>query len=274
VTLASIPSPASGVVHAGPFTIHMYGLMLLAGIGACIWLTGVRWRRLGGEWELVLRTAVWGVAFGVVGARIYHVATSWDEVPSEWWGVLAVWRGGLGIWGGIALGALAGSVVIRRAGANVAEFANAVAPGILLAQGIGRWGNWWNQELFGGPTSLPWGLEISPSIVARLPPEYQAYRTFHPTFLYEFLWDLAMVVLMLRLDRRTRIRPPAVFALRGAAARRSLAPHPRPAGQLLRLGGRLRRLDGALRSLAAPRWRGRCGRARPAAALGSSHDRA
>ena len=208
--LASIPSPSSGEFSLGPVSIHMYGLMLLLAIAACVWLTGVRWTRRGGDWDLVFRVAVWGVAFGIVGARAYHVVTSWDEVPDEWWGVFAVWEGGLGVWGGIFLGAVAGSVVVRRSGESVAAFLDAAAPGLLLAQAIGRWGNWWNQELFGEPTDRAWGLEIDPE---RRPVEYFDSETFHPTFLYEFLWNLAMVGVLLLVDRFFRIRPPALFAL-------------------------------------------------------------
>jgi prolipoprotein diacylglyceryl transferase len=210
VLIASIPSPHTGVVHLGPVTIHMYGLMLLLAIGACVWLTGVRWARLGGDWDLVLRCAVWGVAFGVIGARAYHDITSWHEVPNHWWGFAAVWQGGLGVWGGILLGVLAGAVIVRRAGESVRLMMDAVAPGLLLAQGIGRWGNWWNQELFGKPTKLPWGLEISP---IHRPAQYVASTTFHPTFLYEFIYDLVGVGLLLLVAKRFRIKPPALFAL-------------------------------------------------------------
>jgi len=208
--LASIPSPSSGSVHVGPFTIHMYGLMLLLGIAAAVWLTGVRWTRRGGSWDLVFQAAVWGVAAGVVGARIYHDITSWDEVPHTWWGPFAVWEGGLGIWGGIACGVAAGAIVVKRAGASVTLMMDCVAPGLLLAQAIGRWGNYWNQELFGKPTSLPWGLEIDPD---HRPAGYEQYTTFQPTFLYESLWDLTGVGMLLLVDRFFRIRPPALFCL-------------------------------------------------------------
>ena len=208
--LASIPSPSSGSVHVGPFTIHMYGLMLLLGIAAAVALTGVRWTRRGGNWDLVFQAAVWGVAAGVVGARIYHDITSWNEVPHTWWGPFAVWEGGLGIWGGIACGVAAGAIVVRRAGASVTLMMDCVAPGLLLAQAIGRWGNYWNQELFGKPTSLPWGLEIDPD---HRPVGYEHYATFHPTFLYESLWDLTGVGMLLLVDRFFRIRPPALFCL-------------------------------------------------------------
>ena len=208
--LASIPSPSTGELELGPLQLHMYGLMLLAAIAACVALTGVRWTRRGGDWDLVFRVAVWGVAAGIVGARAYHLLTSWSEVPDEWWGPFAVWEGGLGVWGGIPAGAIVGSIVVRRSGQSVARFLDAAAPGLLLAHGIGRWGNWWNQELFGKPTDLPWGLEIDPE---RRPNEYLGEETFHPTFLYEFLWDVAMVGVLLLVDRMFRIRPPALFAL-------------------------------------------------------------
>jgi prolipoprotein diacylglyceryl transferase len=208
--LASIPSPSSGTLDLGPLTIHMYGLMLLAGIAACIALTGRRWVKRGGDWDLIFRVAVWGVGFGIVGARAYHVLTSWDELPDEWWGPVAVWEGGLGIWGGILGGVLAGSVIARRAGVSVLELLDAAAPGLLVAQAIGRVGNWWNQELFGKPTDRSWGLEIDAS---RRPDEYLLDDTFHPTFLYEALWNLGAAALLLVLDRFYRFRPPALFAL-------------------------------------------------------------
>jgi prolipoprotein diacylglyceryl transferase len=209
VLLLYIPSPHTGVVHVGPLQLHMYGLTLLVAILACIWLTGRRWTALGGDWDLVTRVAVWGVGFGVLGARLYHDVTSWNEVPSpKWQGMWEVWKGGLGIWGGILLGALAGAVVIRRAGASVPMFLDAAAPGLLLAQGIGRVGNWWNQELYGKPTKLPWGLEIS-----NPPFAYASFHTFHPTFLYELIWDLLGVLVLLWIARRFTLRPPNLFAL-------------------------------------------------------------
>lgn len=209
--LASIPSPHTGVAHLGPLVLHLYGITLLVAIVACIGLTGLRWTRLGGEWDLVLRVAVWGVAFGVLGARLYHDVTSWSEVPDpKWKGIFEVWQGGLGIWGGILFGAIAGSIVVRRASASVPLFLDAAAPGLLLAQGIGRIGNWWNQELFGGPTTLPWGLEIDE---AHRPLGYLDHATFHPTFLYELLWNLLGVLVLLYVSRSFRIKPPALFAL-------------------------------------------------------------
>jgi prolipoprotein diacylglyceryl transferase len=209
--LASIPSPSSGEVHVGGVALHAYGVMLLLGILAAVWLTGRRWTRRGGDWDLVFRVAMWGVAGGVVGARLYHVITSWSEVPDpKWQGVFEIWRGGLGIWGGILGGVLAGAIVVHRSGNSVYRFMDAVAPGLLLAQAIGRWGNYFNQELFGKPTDLPWGLEID---VQNRPQQYISSTTFHPMFLYESLWCLLGVGVLLLVDGRFRIRPPGLFAL-------------------------------------------------------------
>ena len=210
--LASIPSPHRSTVVVGPLTIHMYGLTLLVAIGACVLISGRRWAARGGEWDLIYRCAVWGVGAGIVGARLYHLATSWDQVPKEWWGPFAIWRGGLGVWGGIAAGVLVGATVARRAGANVPLLMDCVAPGLLVAQGIGRLGNWWNQELYGKPTTLPWGLKIDPTHYvggAFYPPG----TTFQPTFLYELLFDLAAAGFLVWLGRRRPIRPPGIFAL-------------------------------------------------------------
>ena len=203
--IAAIPSPSSGVVNVGPLHIHLYGLTLLVAILLCVWLTTRRWRAVGGDPDLVVRVAVWGVAFGVVGARAYHDITSWNEVPSpKWQGIFEVWRGGLGVWGGILFGCLAGAFVVHRSGASVRLFMDAVAPGLLLAQGIGRWGNWWNQELYGGHTTLPWALEIHGKGPA---------HEYHPTFLYEFTWDVLAVLALLWIDRRFKLRRPALFSL-------------------------------------------------------------
>jgi prolipoprotein diacylglyceryl transferase len=220
--IASIPSPGSGTIDLGPLTLHMYGLMLLLAIAVCVVLTGVRrtrrflWRpdtdeRPDPDWDLTLRTAVWGVGAGIVGARAYHVATSWDEVPDpKWQGVFQVWEGGLGVWGGIALGALVGCLVVRRAGKSPWVMLDAAAPGLLLAHGIGRFGNWWNQELFGEPTDRPWGLEID---LENRPTDFLGSETFHPTFLYEFVYVTLMAVVLIAVGYFFRIRPPALFAL-------------------------------------------------------------
>jgi prolipoprotein diacylglyceryl transferase len=211
--LAYIPSPSNGTFGLGPLTLHMYGVTLLLGIAACVWLTGRRWVSWGGDWDLVFRVALWGVIAGVVGARIYHDITSWNQdqaIHQHWWGFAAVWDGGLGIWGAIPFGVLAGALVVKRSGNSVRLMMDAVAPGLLLAQGIGRFGNYWNQELYGKPTSLPWGLKIDP---AHRVTGYQNFATFQPTFLYEFIWDLLGVGVLLWVDRRFTIRRPGLFAL-------------------------------------------------------------
>jgi prolipoprotein diacylglyceryl transferase len=213
--VGSIPSPSSGEIDLGPVQVHAYGLMLLLGIIAATWLTGRRWTGRWAFWrdprgDLVFRVAMWGVLGGIVGARLYHVVTSWSTVDEEWWEPFAVWEGGLGVWGGIAGGVLVGAWVVHRAGESVLAFMDAVAPGLLLAQAIGRWGNYFNQELFGKPTDLPWALEID-----RLnrPEQYLNEATFHPTFLYESLWSFLGVVVLLLVDRWVRIRPPGLFCL-------------------------------------------------------------
>ena len=213
--VGSIPSPSSGEIDLGPVQVHAYGLMLLLGIVAATWLTGRRWTGRWAFWrdprgDLVFRVAMWGVLGGIVGARLYHVVTSWSTVDGEWWEPFAVWEGGLGVWGGIAGGVLVGAWVVHRAGESVLAFMDAVAPGLLLAQAIGRWGNYFNQELFGEPTDLPWGLEID---FANRPDQFANDPTFHPTFLYESLWSLAGVGVLLLIDRRVRIRPPGLFCL-------------------------------------------------------------
>jgi prolipoprotein diacylglyceryl transferase len=205
--IASIPSPSTGVYHAGPFTIHMYGVTLLLAIAACVWLTGYRWVKWGGDWDLIFRVAVWGVIAGIVGARIYHLITSWNQdsaIHAHWYGPFAVWSGGLGIWGAIPFGVLVGAWVVHRSGNSVRLMMDAVAPGLLLAQGIGRWGNYFNQELYGKHTTLPWALEIHGKGAAHL---------YHPTFLYEFIWDLIGVLALLWIDRRFTIKRPGLFAL-------------------------------------------------------------
>jgi prolipoprotein diacylglyceryl transferase len=216
--LAYIPSPHSSTIDLGPLTIHMYGLMLLLAIAACVALTGWRWVRWGGDWDLVFRVAVWGVAFGIIGARAYHDLTSWNEVPhNHWWGPFAVWQGGLGVWGGILLGCLVGAWIVRRSGQSVRLFMDAVAPGLLLAQGIGRWGNWFNQELYGKPTKLAWGLKIDEQHQPQGALYGKYFRgpggTYHPTFLYEFVYDVVGVGILLAVDRYFRIKRPALFAL-------------------------------------------------------------
>jgi prolipoprotein diacylglyceryl transferase len=206
----SIPSPGSNVLHLGPVSVHLYGLMYVLAVLASVAIAARRWERAGGERSLVYQVALWGFPAGLIGGRLYFLATSWNEVPQHWWGPFALWKGGLGIWGGIAAGTLAGLLVLRRRGADIPRFLDAAAPALLVAQAIGRVGNWFNQELFGGPTSLPWGLEISP---AHRPPGYAQYATFHPTFLYEIVWNLGLAAGLVWLGHHRRIRAPGLFAL-------------------------------------------------------------
>jgi prolipoprotein diacylglyceryl transferase len=208
--MAFIPSPPANGIHLGPFGLHVYGLMYAVAVLAAVALVSRLWERRGGERALVHDVALWAFPAGLIGGRLYFLATSWDEVPPHWWGPLAVWQGGLSIWGGIALGTVVGLWRLRRAGADVAAFMDVAAPGLLVAQAIGRVGIYFNQELFGKPTSLPWGLEIS---AAHRPPGYEQFATFHPTFLYELLFDLVLAGVLLLVLRRGRVRPPGVFAL-------------------------------------------------------------
>jgi prolipoprotein diacylglyceryl transferase len=207
---AFIPSPSSNGLHVGPLFVHAYGLAYIVAVLAAVAITTRRWRTVGGDSALVQEVALWGFPAGLIGGRLYFLATSWNEVPAHWWGPLAIWRGGLGIWGGIAAGSLAGIWVLRRRHADIPLFLDAAAPALLVAQAIGRVGNYFNQELFGGPTTLPWGLEIDP---AHRPAAFAQYATFHPTFLYEVLWNLLLAATLVRLGHRRRIRPPGLFAL-------------------------------------------------------------
>jgi prolipoprotein diacylglyceryl transferase len=207
---ASIPSPSSNGFHLGPLFFHFYGLCYVVGITAAILLTRRLWREKGGDPDLVYTVAVWGVPAGIIGGRLYHDVTSWNEVPHTWWGWLAVWQGGLGIWGGIAGGFLGALIPLRRRRVSITAFIDATAPGLLVAQAIGRVGNYFNQELFGGPTGLPWGLQIAPS---HRPAGYLTSATFQPTFLYELIFDLTLAAALVWLTRHRAIRPPGIFAL-------------------------------------------------------------
>jgi prolipoprotein diacylglyceryl transferase len=208
--LLSIPSPPLNGLGLGPFRIHAYGLMYVVGIVAAIWLARRRWRASGGDPELVNDVALWAVPAGIVGGRLYFDITTPSVVPLHWWGPFAVWDGGLGIWGGVALATAVGLWRVGRQGASRSAFVDAAAPAILVAQGFGRIGNYFNQELFGGPTRLPWALQIAPRF---RPPGYAQYPTFHPTFLYELLFDFAWAAVLIWLGRHRDIRAPGLFAL-------------------------------------------------------------
>ena len=208
--MALIPSPPVNGIHIGSAFIHLYGLMYVIGITLAIWITRRRWRAAGGDPALVGDVAMWAVPAGIIGGRIYFDLTTPADIPHAWYGVFAVWSGGLGIWGGVAAGAAAGIWRVRRAHADAARFADAVAPALLVAQAIGRIGNYFNQELFGRPTSLPWALAISPS---HRPAGYGQYPAFQPTFLYELIFDLALATALVWLGHHRSIRPPGLFAL-------------------------------------------------------------
>jgi prolipoprotein diacylglyceryl transferase len=205
-----IPSPTINGFHIGPAFIHFYGLMYVVGITAAILITQRRWKAAGGEPSLVGEVALWAVPAGIIGGRIYFDLTTPKYIPHHWYGIFAVWDGGLGIWGGIALGALVGAWRVRRHGESVSLFMDAVAPALLVAQAIGRIGNYFNKELFGGPTRLPWALQIPP---AYRPQGYASSATFHPTFLYELIFDLALAAFLVWLGHHRRIKPPGLFAL-------------------------------------------------------------
>jgi prolipoprotein diacylglyceryl transferase len=205
-----LPSPPHNGFYLGPLFVHAYGLAYVVAVLAAVAITVRRWEAHGGSRQLVYDVALFGFPAGVIGGRLYFLATSWNEVPPHWWGPFAVWKGGLGIWGGIALGTLAGIWVLRRRGADVRMFMDAAAPALLVAQAIGRVGNYFNQELFGLPSKLPWALEISP---AHRPAAYAQYATFQPTFLYELIWNLLLAGALVWLGHHRRIRPPGLFAL-------------------------------------------------------------
>lgn len=201
---ASIPSPSQGVWYLGPLPVRGYALCILTGVFLAVWWGERRYQAAGGAKEVVTDLALVAVPVGIVGARIYHVLTS----PDAYFGpegslanIPLIWHGGIGIWGGIAAGAAACALMLRRRGLRVAPFADALAPGVLAAQAVGRFGNWFNQELFGGPTNLPWGLEIDD---AHLPAGYASGTLFHPTFLYEALWNVGGVLALLWLGRRLK----------------------------------------------------------------------
>jgi prolipoprotein diacylglyceryl transferase len=207
-----IPSPPQNGFHIGPLFVHAYGLAYVFAVAAAILVTRRNWRRVGGDPNLPQETALWAFPAGLIGGRIYFLITTPSQIPPHWWGPFAIWKGGLGIWGGVAAGALVGAWYVRRRlpRGEVRRFADATAPGLLVAQAIGRVGNYFNQELFGKPSTLPWALKIDP---AHRPPHYAQYATFQPTFLYELLWNLLLAGLLVWLWDRRRVKAPGLFAL-------------------------------------------------------------
>ncbi|MGW1192575.1 prolipoprotein diacylglyceryl transferase [Streptomyces sp. NPDC002559] len=215
--LAYLPSPSTGVWHLGPVPLRAYAFCIILGVFVAIWLGNRRWVALGGQRGVIADITLWAVPFGLAGGRLYHVLTS----PDAYFGdhgepirALYVWEGGLGIWGAIALGGLGAWIGCRRHRIPLPVFADAVAPGIALAQAIGRWGNWFNQELYGRPTTLPWGLEVDR---AHRPSGMLDIGTYHPTFLYESLWDIGVAALVLWAARRFKLGHGRAFALYAAA---------------------------------------------------------
>jgi prolipoprotein diacylglyceryl transferase len=210
---AFIPSPSQGVWHLGPLPLRAYAICILLGIFAGYWLGRKRWVARGGSAEVLADVIMWAVPFGLVGARIYHVITDAElyfgegKHPID---ALKIWHGGLGIWGAVAFGALGAWIACRRHKVPFLAVADAMAPGIALAQVIGRFGNYFNQELFGKPTDRPWGLEIAPE---HRPAGYMDFATFHPTFLYEAIWNLGVIALVILVDRRFKLGHGRAFAL-------------------------------------------------------------
>jgi prolipoprotein diacylglyceryl transferase len=206
---ASIPSPDISSIQLGPFTLHFYALFILSGIIAAVILTSRRLTRRGGPPGIVLDIALWTVPFGIVGGRLYHVVTHPNDYffpGADLWKILYVWEGGLAIFGAVLIGGLGAFIACRRAGLRFLSFADALAPGMLLAQALGRLGNYFNQELYGAPTTLPWGLQIDPTMSPAFPAGLPADTLFHPLFLYEMLWNLAGVTIILLADRQFNLR--------------------------------------------------------------------
>ena len=210
--LASFPSPSRAVWDLGPIPIRAYALCIIAGIVAAIWIGERRWVARGGKRGTVSDIAVWAVIFGLVGGRLYHVITDnelYFRAGRDPWRAFYVWEGGLGVWGAIALGGVGAWIGCRRRGIKLPPFADAAAPGIAVAQGIGRLGNYFNQELFGRPTDLPWAVRIDPDRPSTVP----GATGYQPTFLYELLWDFGLAGVLIWADRRYKMGRGRVFAL-------------------------------------------------------------
>ena len=212
--LSSIPSPSSDSLPI--VGVRYYGVMIALGVLAGAWLARKRWRMRGHDPDELADVFVWAVPAGLIGARMYHVVTDYGSrycgqpkcSGSLWPEAFLIWKGGLGIPGGLLLGVLVGLLAARAAKIDIPSGMDAVAPAIPLAQAIGRLGNWFNQELFGGPTTLPWGLKID---ATHRPPEFAGSETFHPTFLYEGLWNVGLMLVLLRIDATRKLKPGKLF---------------------------------------------------------------
>ena len=199
--IASIPSPSSGSIHIGPLRLNAYGLMIALGVIVAVRIAGRRAERIGqGTTEDISAIAMWAVPAGVLGGRLYHVLTDYEKFQGRWFDAIKIWQGGLGIWGGVAAGVAVGWWCARRRGLDAWWIISCAAPAIAIAQAIGRWGNWFNQELFGQPTTLPWALKVSSSVAEKA--GYTAGTTFHPTFLYESVGCVVLAWLLIRIERR------------------------------------------------------------------------
>jgi prolipoprotein diacylglyceryl transferase len=217
MSFAFIPSPSQGVWHLGVIPIRAYALCIIAGVIVAVWLGERRYHAIGGRPGMMLDVATWAVPFGLVGARLYHVVTDpelYFGPGRDWAGIFKIWDGGLGIPGAIALGAVGAYVACRRAGVRMGPVAGAAAPGIALAQALGRWGNWFNQELYGRPSTLPWALQIAPE---HRMPGFENVATYQPTFLYESIWDIGVALLVIWAMRRFKMTGDRGFALYAAA---------------------------------------------------------
>lgn len=208
--VASIPSPGSDRIELGPLTFRFYGLMIALGVLAAVEISRRRWGQRGGDPDDMIEVAKWAVPAGLIGTRIYHVATDWKSYQGDWLRAFEIWNGGLGIPGGLAAGVLTGAIYARRQGWDVKKLSDAVIPSIPVAQAIGRLGNWFNQEIYGRPTDVPWALEISEEHRLR---GYEEFATFHPVFLYEALWNLALAWFLIRIDARKILRKGQILPL-------------------------------------------------------------
>jgi prolipoprotein diacylglyceryl transferase len=209
--IATIPSPSSGSIHLGPLRLNAYGLMIAIGVIVAVRIAGRRAQRTGvGNTEDISAIAMWAVPAGVLGGRAYHVFTDYQRFQGHWFDVIKVWQGGLGIWGGVTAGVAVGWWCAKRRGLDAWWIISCAAPAIAIAQAIGRWGNWFNQELFGRPTTLPWALKVSSSVAEKA--GYAAGTTFHPTFLYESIGCVVLAWVLIRIERRLRPARGQLFA--------------------------------------------------------------
>jgi prolipoprotein diacylglyceryl transferase len=201
--LAAIPSPSSGTLEIGPINLNAYGLMIALGVVVAVRIAGKRAERINaGTMDDLSSIALWAVPAGVLGGRAYHVLTDYEKFQGNWGDVIKVWQGGLGIWGGITVGVLVGFWRAKKMNLDAWALVSCSVPGIAVAQAIGRWGNWWNQELFGRPTDLPWALEVSDATALKA--GFAEGTTFHPTFLYESIGCLVLAVALIAVERKLK----------------------------------------------------------------------